>query len=103
MVVTVSSLLSKAEKGGVFVTSGPTDLAKEMVIAPAWRPVVVQHGDKRRETRKKAGCFPLRGRIPGLKCVNSEVNSVSILPNGFLQVGPWHHVGATMEFTLDKT
>ena len=49
-----------------------------------------------------AGGFPLRRRITGLKCVNSEVNSVSILPNGFPQVGPWHHVGATMEITLDK-
>ena len=54
------------------------------------------------ETGSKAECFPWRRRITGLKCVNSEVNSVGILPNGFPQVGPWHHVGATMEITLDK-
>jgi hypothetical protein len=24
------------------------------------------------------------------------------LPKGFPQVGPWHHVGTTMEITLEK-
>ena len=27
---------------------------------------------------------------------------ILILPNGFPQMGPWHHVGATMEITLHK-
>ena len=50
---------------------------------------VVQHIDRRCETRNKAGCFTLLKRITKLKTVNSEVKSVNSLPNrGSLQ---WVH------------
>ena len=71
-------------------------------VSPRDRGQLFNKRHRRGETRKKDECFPLPKRIPGLKCVNSGVNSVSILPNQFPQVGPWHHVGATMEITLDK-
>ena len=51
---------------------------------------------------KKGERFTLLRRITGLKRVNSVVNSVSILPTGFPQMGPWHLVGGTIEITLDK-
>ena len=70
--------------------------------SPVQRPVVQPRATRQVRPEKKAECFPLRRRITGLKCVNSKVNSVSILPNGFPQMGPWHLVGATMEITLDK-
>ena len=52
---------------------------------------------------RKADCCPLLKRITKLKCVNSEFKSVNTHPEeGCLQLAPWHHVGATMEITLDK-
>ena len=50
-----------------------------------------------------ANCFTLLRRITKLKCVNSEVTSVHILPKqGCPRLAPWHHAGVTMEITLDK-
>ena len=53
---------------------------------------------------RKANCCTLLKRITKLNCVNSGVKSVKHLPHSgrFPQVGPWHHVGVTMEITLDK-
>ena len=50
---------------------------------------------------EKANCFTLLKRITNLKCVNSEVRSFQVSHKVFLQMGPWHHVGATTEITLD--
>ena len=52
---------------------------------------------------RKADCCPLLKRITELKCVNSEFKTVNTHPEeGLPQMAPWHHVGATMEITLDK-
>ena len=84
---------------------------KEVLQLSAWRRQkgesqahvqVFNQRHQRGETRNKASCFNLLKWIPQVKSVNSEVRSVSSLPTGFPQMGPWHHVGATMEITLDK-
>ena len=50
----------------------------------------------------KADCFTILKQTTKLKCVNSEFRSSSLSQKGFPQVGPWHHVGTTMEITLEK-
>jgi hypothetical protein len=60
-------------------------------------------GTSQKAQNRKAGCFILLKRITKLKCVNSEVTSVHILPKqGCPRLAPWHHVGAPIEVTLDK-
>ena len=92
-VAAVASTWATLEKGGFAAVS----MAVEKNLSAQYSGPLFNKRHRRGETRKKDECFPLRRRITKLKCVNSEVNSVSILPNGFPQVGPWHHVGATME------
>ena len=93
---------AKLEKKKVF-SQLTTAATRQKRWVPHHNGQQFKHGDRRRETWKKAGCFPLLRRITRLKCVNSVITSVNSLPKqGFPQVGPWHHVGATMEITLDK-
>ena len=40
--------------------------------------------------------------LPGKKCQFRSQIGVKSPTKGFPQMGPWHHVGATMEITLDK-
>ena len=97
--VTAVCLSSKLKKKEVSAAGGTTSVKRRCPVSAAHCSTSDIDGVK---TEKKADCFPLRKRIPELKCVNSEVNSVSSLPTGFPQMDPWHHVGATMEITLDK-
>ena len=71
-------------------------------VNPRHSGQVFNQRHQRGETRNKASCFNLLKMNSQVKSVNSEVRSVSSLPTGFPQMGPWHHVGATMEITLDK-
>ena len=48
-------------------------------------------------------CFTLLKRITNIKVSIQKSGRSTFSHLGFPQLGPWHHVGATMEITLDKT
>ena len=51
---------------------------------------------------RKANCFALLKRITNLKCQFRCQVWPQSPAEGLPQVAPWHHVGVTMDITLDK-